>query len=146
MKWQWIPGLSVCQYTVNSTLDCWVRAIADVLVWTGLCYLLYVTEERRGAAGNTRMHSSSMHTAHLLTVFQHTLCGGGMYNSMHWARGCIASMHRAGMCVSQHALSRGVSARGVLQRGRGVHEHPPLWTEWQTGVKTLPCRNFVAGW
>ena len=21
--------------------------------------------------------------------------------------------------------------------------HPP-WTEWQTGVKTLPCRNFVA--
>ena len=20
----------------------------------------------------------------------------------------------------------------------------PLWTEWQTGVKTLPCRNFVA--
>ena len=20
----------------------------------------------------------------------------------------------------------------------------PLWTEWQTGVKTLPCRNFIA--
>ena len=22
--------------------------------------------------------------------------------------------------------------------------HSPLWTEWQTGVKTLPCRNFLA--
>ena len=22
---------------------------------------------------------------------------------------------------------------------------PPVWTESQTGVKTLPCRNFVAG-
>ena len=22
---------------------------------------------------------------------------------------------------------------------------PPMWTELQTGVKTLPCRNFVAG-
>ena len=37
-----------------------------------------------------------------------------------------------GLCVSQHALGRG----GVC---------PRLWTEWQTGVKTLPCRNFVAG-
>ena len=25
-------------------------------------------------------------------------------------------------------------------------QRPPfLWTEWHTGVKTLPCRNFVAG-
>ena len=24
-------------------------------------------------------------------------------------------------------------------------QKPPLWTESQTGVKTLPCRNFVAG-
>ena len=23
--------------------------------------------------------------------------------------------------------------------------HAPLWTEWLTGVKTLPCRNFIAG-
>ena len=25
------------------------------------------------------------------------------------------------------------------------HACPPPWTEWQTHVKTLPCRNFVAG-
>ena len=31
----------------------------------------------------------------------------------------------------------GVSVQGAL--------FPPLWTESQTHVKTLPCRNFVAG-
>ena len=31
-------------------------------------------------------------------------------------------------------LLGGVSAR-----------HPPLWTEWQTPVKTLPCRKYAAG-
>ena len=24
-------------------------------------------------------------------------------------------------------------------------QKPPLWTEWHTDVKTLPCRNFVVG-
>ena len=33
-------------------------------------------------------------------------------------------------------LSRGMSAWGCLL-------DTPLWTEWQTGVKTLPCSNFV---
>ena len=32
----------------------------------------------------------------------------------------------------------GVSVRGSWQRP------PPPWTEWHTGVKTLPCCNFVA--
>ena len=46
---------------------------------------------------------------------------------------------------------RWLSARGgCLPEGclpRGSARHPithPLWTEWQTGVKTSPCRNDVA--
>ena len=61
-----------------------------------------------------------------------------VYPSMHWA-GCV--------CVSQHALGRGVSARGegCLPGGEGclpgscVSQHalrqttpPPLWTEFLT--------------
>ena len=86
---------------------------------------------------------------------------GGVHPSMHWA----------GVCVSQHALGRevcipactgqGVSAgRGSAQGGvcLGVSAQGDVWqtpprpeadtpceqNDWQTGVKTLPCRNFVA--
>ena len=76
------------------------------------------------------------------------------------------SQHALGRgCVSQHALGKegvcpvgiclpGVSAKGVSGWGcgrqppwtRDRHHFPPLpWTEWQTGVKTLPCRNLVVG-
>ena len=49
-------------------------------------------------------------------------------------------MHTARLLtISQHALRKG----GVCPRG--VWQTPPLWTEWQICVKTLPCRNFVAG-
>ena len=46
-------------------------------------------------------------------------------------------------------LPGGVPAQGVYLPG-GVYpsmywgRHPSLQTEWQTGVKTLPCRNEVA--
>ena len=107
--------------------------------------------------GKTRMHSSRLRTTRLLTISQHAL-RRGLYPSLHWA----------GECVSQHALGLGLSIqggvclRGCLPKGvvcpRGlstwgecVAETPgpeadtPLWTEWQTGVKTLSCCNFVAG-
>ena len=57
------------------------------------------------------------------------------------------------LTISQHALCRGVSARGVsVQEGvrpggclpRGVCGRPPV-NRMKTGVKTSPCRNFVAG-
>ena len=32
-----------------------------------------------------------------------------------------------------------------LDRDPSQQRPPPKWTESQTGVKTLPCRNFVAG-
>ena len=44
--------------------------------------------------------------------------------------------------VSQHALHRGEG--GIYPEGC-LCGRPPRWTEWQTDVKTLPCRNFVAG-
>ena len=39
---------------------------------------------------------------------------------------------------------RTVRCGGRLWWGGGVCQTPPLWTESQTGVKTLPCRNYVA--
>ena len=41
-------------------------------------------------------------------------------------------------------LSRRVSAQGRVSVQGDVCQTPPLWTESQTGVKTLPCRNYVA--
>ena len=36
-------------------------------------------------------------------------------------------------------------AEGVSACQGGVYlPHAPPWTEWQTRVKTLPCRNYVA--
>ena len=63
-------------------------------------------------------------------------------------RGCV-SQHALGRgvctsaCTGQGCLSRRVSTGGRLPRGLCVAD-TPLWTEWQTGVKTLPCRHFVA--
>ena len=95
------------------------------------------------------MHSSRRRTACLLTVCQHALHRGSMYPSMHCAEGvCITAFIGQGEgCLPGGCLPGGVccggSARGVCP-GEGVCL-PLLWTEWQTGVKTLPCCNFVAG-
>ena len=96
---------------------------------------------------------------------------GGVYPSMHWEGGVCpeggyvstqgGSLPRGslpGGCLlrgvsSQEVSSQGVSAaRGVcLPRGEGVSAQgvwqiPPCeHNDWQTGVKTLPCHNFVAG-
>ena len=67
--------------------------------------------------------------------------------------GCVPSTAMAVFgrgCLPTGVFARGrVSARGWLPGGclpgEGVSaRHRPLWTEWQTGVKTLPCRNYVA--
>ena len=62
------------------------------------------------------MHSSRMRTVR---------SSSHVYPSMHWVGLCV-SQHPLGRGVSQHELGRGVSARG------------------RAGVKTLPCRNYVA--
>ena len=79
----------------------------------------------------TRMHFSGMHTARLLTISQHVLHRGSVYPSMHWAGGCLPG---GGVCW-------GVSAQGCVCGRHPLCEQ----NDWQTGVKTLPCRNFVAG-
>ena len=113
----------------------------------------------------TRMHSSGMRTARLLSVSQHALLRGvcasqhalgrEVYPSMHWVggRGCVyPSMHCPGG-VCPVSVCRGVSAWGNVCPGvcvycgclplvlGGVVDTPSLWTEWQTGVKTLPNKD-----
>ena len=83
----------------------------------------------------TRMHSSRIRTARLLTVSQHALGKGGVYHSMHWAGVCLP---RGGVC-SGGCLPRVVSAQGGVCPGwclptvvsaeggmsaQGVADHP----------------------
>ena len=95
-----------------------------------------------------------IHTQHvcipvgcLLTVSQHALrrgrcipaCTGQgcVYPSMHWTGG-----------VCRGCLPWGVSAQGCVWQTppRDQRQTPPCkQKDWQTGVKTLPCHNFVAG-
>ena len=94
------------------------------------------------------------------------LYGGGAVfmaeGAMH-GRGCVAGgVHgrehalqggacMAGVCMAGgHAWQGGACMAGRGMHGEGhacmaLHAQPPPWTEWQTRVKTLPCRNFVAG-
>ena len=51
----------------------------------------------------------------------------------------------SGWSLSAGSPSRGGSpSRVVSVQGLPYRDPLPLWTESQTGVKTLPCRNFVA--
>ena len=61
------------------------------------------------------------------------------------------SLPYTGISAQGWSLSRGVSVQGVSVRGdsvQGVSARETLSTpyeknDWQTGVKTLPSRNFV---
>ena len=86
----------------------------------------------------TRMHSNTMHTASVVISG-----GGGFYSEGH--------------SVYPRASSRkGLSAEGVVSTQtppgrRRRHPDPEAdtpfsqWTEWHTGVKTLPFRTVVEG-
>ena len=95
-----------------------------------------------------------MCTARLLTVSQHALRWGCV--SQHARRGLPGGLSAQGVSAwgwvsTEGCLPRGLSTWGCLPRGVAdtppgeQRQTPPLWTEWQTGVKTLPCRNLVAG-
>ena len=86
--------------------------------------------------------------------------GGGCLTRVCLPRGCLSwGCLPWGVCASgvsawglsaQEGVSQGVSTGGCLP-GRGstqgiVWKTPPLPCEqndWQTGMKTLPCRNYV---
>ena len=99
----------------------------------------------------TRMHSSRMRTGRSLTVCWSLLLGGGV-----WSGGCVWSWgvcSRGGVCSQAEGLLPGSVCSGgcLLPGGCGIPacteseaDTPPLWTESQTLVKTLPWPNFVA--
>ena len=73
----------------------------------------------------TRLHSSRMRTARSLTVSPSMLCSwgvGGLVRGLAWSCGGGGGAWSWGWYPSMHW-------------GRP----PALWTEWQTGVKILPC-------
>ena len=91
----------------------------------------------------TRMHSSRMRTVRC----SGHLDGGGWLP----AKRCLLQWpSRGGVCLPRKMSAPGgcLPEGGCLPRGclcRGCQpDTPPLWTEWQTGVKTLPCRKYVA--
>ena len=107
----------------------------------------------------TRMHSSRMRTGRSLTVCRSQLPGGCLlwggvcsWGGVSAPRGVSVprGVSALGVCVySQGGLLPGVSAPGgVCSRGGvsqdALRQRPPLWTESQTPVKTLPWPNFVA--
>ena len=70
------------------------------------------------------------------------VCPGGVYPGECLPRGVCPGVS------AQGGVYPGVSAQGCLPRGclpdnQGLPDNLP-WTQWQTPVKTLPCRNYVA--
>ena len=110
---------------------------------------------------NTRMHSSRMRTGRSLTVSRSLLPGGGSSPGGVWSGGwgvwsgrCLlwgVSGPWTGSAPGGSAPGRVVSALGGLVRGvvvvvsqHALRQTPPLLTESQTPVKTLPWPIFVA--
>ena len=77
------------------------------------------------------MHSSGMRTGRSLTVCWRLLPGGGVRGVLG-PGGCLL---REGWCAW---------SGGGLASQHALRQTPPLWTESQTPVKTLPWPNFVA--
>ena len=114
----------------------------------------------------TSMHSSRMHTVRLLTISG----GGPPTEGGSASRGVCPTW---GVCLTPrgqpnpggglHPEGWGSASGGVCPPRGGLHPwgsaskggvcptpggsaHPLCeQNDWQTGVKTLPCRNFVAG-
>ena len=68
----------------------------------------------------------SQATCHEGTCLAGVCVAGGMHSGRHAWQGCVYAMgcmHGRGACVTggEHSM------------------HAPLWTEWQTPVKILPC-------
>ena len=102
----------------------------------------------------TKMHSSRMRTARSLTIIG--TCPGGC---LPWGAACPGGMPVHGGCLpgggvpcdlSHHAfdvtcmlppdqLSVSTSAAPYIVWLSCMLGYTPLWTEWQTGAKILPC-------
>ena len=86
----------------------------------------------------TRMHSSRMRTGRSLTVCWRLLPGGGGCSGDGSGLGGVSAL--GGACSPRGCLL----PWGVVVSQHALRQTPPLWTESQTPVKTLPWPNFVA--
>ena len=69
--------------------------------------------------------------------------GGCLLGGMSAPRGCL--LWGEGVSAPGGSAPRGrVSAPGGVVSQHALRQTPPLWTESQTPVKTLPWLNFVA--
>ena len=83
-----------------------------------------------GKTQTTRMHSSRMRTDRLLTVSQHALLRGVYLPGEVPVQG----VYLPGGCTCP-----GVYLPGEVYLLGVPGQVLPLWTEWQTGAKILPC-------
>ena len=113
-------------------------------------WLVVLFSHNKAKSHNTRMHSSRMRTGRSLTVCRSQLPGGvsalgegvSAPGRVSAPGGCL--LPGSGVSAPGGVCSRGVSApRGCIP-GCTEAENPPLWTESQTSVKTLPWPNFEA--
>ena len=72
--------------------------------------------------------------------------GGGMLPASQ-VDVCRGGVFSGGGVSTQGVSFWEVSAQGVSTQGSGCLPDtippPSLWTAWQTGIKTLPCHNFI---
>ena len=85
-----------------------------------------------------------------------TTMHSSMMRTVRWGRGCLPGGGVRGVCPGGWCLPTGVSAWGGVSaqggdvcRGEGsaqgfLADTPPCEQNHKTGVKTLPCRNYVA--
>ena len=81
----------------------------------------------------TRLHSSRMHTTHSLTISPSMHCSGGDVSAPEggaWSRGVSALRG----CVP--GPGGGFCSGGGVVSQHALRQTSPLWTEWQTCVKT----------
>ena len=92
-----------------------------------------------------RLHSSRMHTAHLLTVSPSMHCAGGVCS---WGGVCFWGMSASGGCLLPRV---GVCFWGMCLLPGGIPACPeadPPWTEFLTHATeniTLPQTSFAGG-
>ena len=115
--------------------------LSDCLFWKQLqkWHSLFLKSEERPENETSRNFKKRRHSFSLLLMTVKT--------SMHSSRMCTTRLlavsqqgvpAQGGVCLGVVSAQGGLSARGGLPQ---PHER----NDWQTGVKSLPWRNFVAG-
>ena len=99
----------------------------------------------------TRMHSSGMRTARLLTISQHVLCSGVCVSQHALDWGCIPACTGQGVCIpactGHGGVCPGVSAwGGVSAEGCVCVADTPLWHQRQTASSPVNRMTDICLW